>query len=37
MNNTNVYTNYSHNLSGLTMYKLNEYSSIKESNVINII
>ena len=37
INTSNVYTNYSNYLSNLEMYKLNEYSSIKECNVINII
>ena len=29
INNTNVYTIYSHNLSSFKMYKSNEFSSIK--------
>ena len=29
MNTSNVYTNYSNNLSSFKMYKLNEFSSIK--------
>ena len=38
INKWNVYTNYSHNLSGLTMYKLNEYSkSMLWANVKNLI
>ena len=37
INTSNTYTNYSNYLSNLEMYKLNEYISIKESNVINII
>ena len=37
INTSNAYTNYSNYLSNLEMYKLNEYISIKESNVINII
>ena len=37
INTSSAYTNYSNYLSNLEMYKLNEYNSIKESNVINII